>query len=46
MEQKTACLREYLEVVGGVLLKGPLMTRRSFGTLRQLCCYRANFWRD
>ena len=27
MKQKTACLRGYLEVVGGVLLKGRIMIR-------------------
>ena len=32
MEQKMACLRGYLEVVGGVLLKGRLLKRFEKGT--------------
>ena len=35
MTQKTACLRGYLEVVGGVLLKGPLMKRRDVSSFAQ-----------
>ena len=31
MKYKTACLRGYLEVIGGVLLKGPLLRHRLAG---------------
>ena len=36
MKYKTACLRGYLEVIGGVLLKGPLMTRALIGPIALL----------